>query len=55
VQKGRYFKSENDVNFWVTNDENRIPIFIRAKIPVGIVKLHLVEWEGLKHEINKVK
>jgi hypothetical protein len=55
VQKGRYFESENDVNFWVTNDENRIPIFIRAKIPVGTVKLHLVEWEGLKHEINKVK
>ena len=55
VQKGRYFKSENDVNFWVTNDENRIPIFVRAKIPVGTVKLHLVEWEGLKHNLIKVK
>lgn len=55
VQKGRYFESENDVNFWVTNDENRIPILVRAKIPVGTVKLHLVEWEGIKHELNKVK
>lgn len=55
VQKGRYFECENDVNFWVTDDENRIPILVRAKIPVGTVKLHLVEWEGIKHEINKVK
>ncbi len=42
VQTGRYFKSEEDVNFWVTDDENRIPILIKAKIPVGTVKLHLV-------------
>jgi hypothetical protein len=55
VQKGRYFESENDLNFWITNDENRIPILVRAKIPVGTVKLHLVEWEGLKHQLNKVK
>jgi hypothetical protein len=55
VQKGRYFESENDLNFWITDDENRIPILVRAKIPVGTVKLHLVEWEGLKHELKKVK
>lgn len=54
VQKGRYFESSNDLNFWITNDENRIPILVRAKIPVGTVKLHLVEWEGLKHDISKV-
>lgn len=55
VQKGRYFKSENDVNFWVTADENRIPILIKAKIPVGSVKLHLVEWSGLKTDLVKAK
>ncbi len=55
VQEGKYFKSENDVNFWVTDDQNRIPILVRAKIPVGTVKLHLVDWEGLKHNLDKVK
>jgi hypothetical protein len=54
VQKGRYFESANDLNFWITNDDNHIPILVRAKIPVGTVKLHLVEWEGLKHDISKV-
>lgn len=56
VQTGRIFKSENDLNFWVTKDDNRIPILVKAKIPVGMVKLHLVEWEGLKNELSsKVK
>lgn len=56
VQKGRYFKSEEDVQFWVTADENKIPLLVKAKIPVGVVKLHLVEWSGLKNELtSKVK
>lgn len=55
VQTGRYFESEDDVNFWVTDDKNRIPILVKAKIPVGTVRLHLVEWEGLKHDLAKVK
>lgn len=56
VQTGRYFKSEDDVNFWVTNDDNKIPVLVKAKIPVGVVKMHLVEWSGLKNELkSKVK
>lgn len=52
VQEGRYFTSEEDVNFWVTADENRIPILVKAKIPVGSIKMHLVEWENLKNPLS---
>ncbi len=52
VQTGRYFKSEDDVNFWVTADDNKIPILVKAKIPVGIVKMHLVEWSNLKNPLT---
>jgi len=52
VQTGRYFKSEEDVNFWITNDKNHIPVLVKAKIPVGTVKLHLVEWNGLKNNLE---
>jgi len=52
VQTGRLFKSEKDVSFWVTNDENRIPILVKAKIPVGSIKMHLVDWEGLKSPLS---
>lgn len=52
VQTGRYFKSEEDVQFWVTADQNRIPVLVKAKIPVGTVKMHLIEWNGLKNELS---
>lgn len=52
VQTGRYFKSEEDVEFWVTADNNKIPVLVKAKIPVGTVKLHLVEWSGLKNTLS---
>ena len=53
VQEGRYFEKDDDVQFWVTNDANRIPVLIKAKIPVGNIKMHLVEWEGLVGELSK--
>ncbi len=52
VQTGRYFKKEDDVQFWVTADKNKIPVLVKAKIPVGTVKLHLVEWSGLNNELS---
>jgi hypothetical protein len=36
----------------VTNDDNRIPILVKAKIPVGSIKMHLVEWSGLKNKLT---
>ena len=41
VQTGRYFENEDDVQFWVTADKNRIPVLVKAKIPVGTVKSRL--------------
>lgn len=53
VQEGRYFEREDDVEFWVTNDANKIPVLVKAKIPVGSIKMHLVEWSGLIGDIAK--
>jgi hypothetical protein len=52
VQTGRYFENEEDVVFWVTADKNKIPIQVKAKIPVGVVKMHLIEWSGLKNDLT---
>ena len=54
LQKGKYFKNEQDVQVWITDDENKIPIYVKAKIKVGTVKLHLVEWKNLKHSLAKI-
>lgn len=52
VQTGRVFKSEKDLNFWITADANKIPILVKAKIPVGYVKLHLTDYKGLKNDFT---
>ena len=33
-------------------DKNKIPVLVKAKIPVGTVKMHLVEWSGLKNNLS---
>ena len=35
VQKGRVFNEKESIILWVSNDENRIPIKIKANIAIG--------------------
>jgi len=47
VQEGRIFKTEKDLTVWITDDANKIPIVAKAKIKVGSLKMHLVNYEKL--------
>ncbi len=47
VQKGRVFKSNESVTFWISDDMNKIPIKVKASIMVGSIKAELVEYKGL--------
>ncbi len=48
VQKGRIFKSQEDLSVYISNDENKIPILAKAKVLVGSIKMELTGYEGLK-------
>ena len=39
VQKGRIFKDEDDLNVWITDDKNKIPVLAQAKVLVGSIKM----------------
>ena len=52
VQEGRVFKSDEDLEVWITDDKNKIPVLAKAKIKVGSIKMQLVEWDGLSHTLN---
>jgi len=47
VQEGRIFKTEKDLTIWITDDANKIPIVAKAKIKIGSLKMHLVNYENL--------
>ncbi len=55
VQKGRIFKKEEDLNVWITDDANKIPVLAKAKILVGSIKMELTGYEGLANPISKVE
>jgi hypothetical protein len=54
VQEGRVFKGNDDLNVWITDDGNRIPVLAQAKVLVGSIKMELTAYEGLVHPIAKM-
>jgi len=55
AQQGRVFKKEEDMNAWISDDKNRIPIRAEAKILVGSVKMDLTEYSGLANPLALVE
>ena len=54
MQQGRIFKSEEDLNIWITDDKNHIPILGQADVLVGSIKAELKAYKGLAHPVAKV-
>jgi hypothetical protein len=49
VQSGRVFKEEESLTVWVSDDENKMPLRIKAKLAVGSITADLEAFKGLKH------
>lgn len=54
VQAGRVFKEEESLTVWISDDDNRIPVRVKASLAVGSLKADLEAFKGLKHSF-KVK
>ncbi len=52
VMSGRVFKEEEGVTMWVTNDQNHIPIAMKAELAVGSLKADLEEYANNKFLLN---
>ena len=50
--EGTIFKGGEDMVVWVTDDKNRIPVLVEAKILVGSIKAYLNETANLKYPIE---
>jgi len=55
VQKGRVFKEEEDLNIWISDDKNHIPIKGQADVLVGSIKVELLEYSGLANPVAQIK
>ncbi len=52
VQAGRVFRENESVTIWVTNDENKIPIRLKASLAVGSLKAELIAFKGLANSFK---
>jgi len=52
--QGTIFKGDEDVVVWVTDDRNKVPVYIEAKIIVGTIKAYLKDTEGLRNPISSM-
>lgn len=56
VQSGRVFKEQESLTVWISDDDNKMPIRIKASLAVGSLKADLDGFKGLKNSFKvKVK
>jgi hypothetical protein len=49
VQSGRVFKEEESLTVWISDDDNKLPVRIKASLAVGSIKADLEGFKGLKN------
>jgi len=54
VQSGRVFEEEESLTVWISDDDNKIPLKIQAKLAVGSLTADLDAFKGLSHSFKKI-
>lgn len=52
VESGRVFKEQESLTVWVSDDDNKAPIRIKASLAIGSLKVDLEAFKGLKHSFK---
>lgn len=52
VVSGRVFKDKEGVTMWVTNDQNKVPVLIKAELAVGSLKASIDSYANVKYPIK---
>jgi len=52
VQSGRVFKEKESLTVWISDDDNKMPLLIKADLAVGSLKATLTEFKGLQHSFK---
>lgn len=54
--EGSIFKKGEDMTVWVSDDRNKIPLYIETPITIGMIKVKLMSYKGLRNNMDaKIK
>lgn len=54
LDRGTMFKAGEQLIVWVSDDKNKVPVMMEAKIRVGSIKIHLSGHENLRHPLTSL-
>ena len=46
------FEGNDSIHFWLSDDKNKIPLKVKAKMFVGAVEVDLKSFDGLRYDLN---
>jgi hypothetical protein len=52
--EGEVFKGEEDVIIWISDDENRLPVYFEAPLRVGVAAGRMSGYDGLKYPFTSL-
>ena len=52
--EGEVFKGEEDMFIWISDDENRLPVYFEAPLRVGKATGRMTGYSGLKHPFTSL-
>lgn len=52
--EGEVFKGEADMLIWISDDDNRLPVYFEAPLRVGAASGRMTGYEGLKHPFTSL-
>ena len=55
TEVGRAFKSEDDMQVWISRDENKLPVRVRFNLIVGAFVCELDSYKGLQNPFSSIK
>ncbi len=55
LKESSLFDPDEKIRVWVTDDANKIPVLIEAKIKIGRVEVYLQSFENMAHELSSFK
>lgn len=53
--EGTMFNAGENMTVWVTDDGNRVPVLIEAKILIGSIKAYLSSYKNLRYPVEALK
>jgi hypothetical protein len=49
LRSGAFFKNEGKLTIWLTDDDRRMPVLMRSKLPIGAISVELIEYQRPLH------